>query len=178
MKLYRTSGAGALLACFLGVFSGCTPSLHGSGEAPPGITTSPWTEFDSPPNDSQTSDNPGGPQVRRFGAAIGVKPEKLDEYLRLHADAWPEVLRQIRQSNIRNYSIYLGKLDDDKLYLFSYFEYVGNDFEGDMAKMAADPKSQEWWKLTDPCQIPPKHRKPGEHWMSMREVFHTEGAAQ
>ena len=37
-------------------------------------------------------------------------------------------------------------------YLFSYFEYVGGDFEGDMAKIAADPKTQEWWALCKPCQ--------------------------
>ncbi len=113
-------------------------------------------------------------KARRFGAVIGVKPEKLDEYVRLHANAWPEVLSTIRKCNIRNYSIYLGKLDDDKLYLFSYFEYAGGDFEADMKQMAADPKTQEWWKLTNPCQVPPKHRKPGEHWMTIREVFHTD----
>ncbi len=111
---------------------------------------------------------------RRFGAAIGVKPEKLDEYVRLHADTWPEVLATIRKCNIRNYSIYLGRLDDDKLYLFAYYEYTGRDFQADMKRMAADPKTQEWWKLTDPCQVPQKHRKPGEHWMTMREVFHTD----
>jgi len=112
--------------------------------------------------------------VQRFGSVIGVKPEKLDEYLKLHAATWPEVLDMIRKCNIRNYSIYLGKLDDGNLYLFSYFEYVGKDMQADMKKMAADPNTQRWWKLTDPCQIPQKQRKPGEHWMSMKEVFHTD----
>jgi len=121
------------------------------------------------------ADAAGKPETRRrFGAVIGVRPEKLDEYVRLHAHTWPEVLATIRTCNIRNYSIYLGKLDDDKLYLFSYFEHSGGDFEADMKRMAADPKTQEWWTLTDPCQIPQKHRKPGEHWMTMREVFHSD----
>ena len=44
----------------------------------------------------------------------------------------------IRKCNIRNYSIYLK---DDVL--FGYFEYHGTDYSGDMAKMAADPKTQE-----------------------------------
>jgi len=115
---------------------------------------------------------PGKPQ--RFGSVIGVKPEKLDEYIRLHADTWPEVLATIEKCNIHNYSIYLGKLDDGNLYLFAYFEYVGDNFEADMKIMAADPKTRDWWKVTDPCQIPQKDRKKGEHWMKMREVFHSD----
>ncbi len=112
-------------------------------------------------------------KVRRFGAAIGLKPEKAEEYIRLHAATWPQVLATIRECNIRNYSIYLGKLDDGKLYLFAYYEYTGSDLQADMKKMAADPATQRWWKLTDPCQVPQKDRKPGEQWMTMREVFHT-----
>ena len=113
--------------------------------------------------------------VQRYGSVIGLKPEKKDEYVKLHADTWPEILKQIENSNIRNYSIYMGELDDGNLYLFSYFEYTGDDFEADMKKMAADPKTQEWWKLTDPCQIPQKNRKkPTDNWMTMEEVFHTD----
>ena len=110
----------------------------------------------------------------RYGSVIGVRSEKLDEYIKLHADTWPEILAMIKQCNIQNYSIYLGKLDDGNLYLFSYYEYVGDDHAADMKKMAADSKTQEWWKLTDPCQIPQKERKADEHWMMLREVFHTD----
>jgi len=110
----------------------------------------------------------------RYGGVIGLKPEKLEEYKRLHADVWPEVLATIKDCNIQNYSIFLGKLNDGNYYLFSYFEYTGDDFEADMKKMAADSKTQEWWELTDPCQIPQDNRKPGEHWMLIEEVFHTD----
>lgn len=105
--------------------------------------------------------------VMRFGSVIKIKPEKLAQYKELHANPWPEVQEQITKSNIRNYSIYLK---DD--YLFGYFEYVGNDFEGDMKKMAEDSVTREWWKMTDPCQIPLETRKEGEWWASMEEVFH------
>jgi L-rhamnose mutarotase len=56
--------------------------------------------------------------------------------------------------------------------LFSYFEYVGRDFSADMAKMAADPVTQQWWELCIPCQKPLADRKDGEWWASMEEVFH------
>ncbi|GMV92409.1 MAG: hypothetical protein AMXMBFR82_21870 [Candidatus Hydrogenedentota bacterium] len=112
------------------------------------------------------------PEVQRYGSVIGLNADKIEEYKKLHANAWPEVLKKIKECNIRNYSIYLHQLDDDKYYLFSYFEYVGEDFDADMAKMAADPMTQKWWKETDPCQFAVKHRKEGEWWASMEEVFH------
>ena len=44
----------------------------------------------------------------------------------------------------------------------------------DMAKMAADPETQRWWKETDPCQIPlPEARAKGKIWTMAEEVFYT-----
>jgi L-rhamnose mutarotase len=108
-------------------------------------------------------------QVKRFGQLIQLRPEAKEEYVRYHANVWPEVLRTIHECNIRNYSIFLG---DDTL--FAYFEYTGNDFEADMAKMAADPKTQEWWTIMEPMQKPIPTRASGEWWAKMQEVFHTD----
>ena len=108
----------------------------------------------------------------RYGSVIGIKPEKVEEYNRLHAAAWPGVLQMIKRCNIQNYSIYLRKLPDGKYYLFSYFEYVGGDFEADMATMAADPETQRWWEECKPCHVPFDDREPDEWWAGMQEVFH------
>ena len=105
--------------------------------------------------------------MQRYGMVLKVKPEKLEEYKRLHADVWPEVLDMIRECNIRNYSIF-----HRDGYLFCYFEYVGEDFEADMEKMAADPKTQEWWDVCMPCQEPVETAEEGEWWAPMDEVFH------
>jgi L-rhamnose mutarotase len=110
--------------------------------------------------------------VKRYGSVIGLRPEKIDEYKRLHAASWPEILAMIAACNIRNYSIFLRKLPDGNHYLFSYFEYTGTDFAADMAKMADDPKTREWWSHTDPCQLPLADRAEGEWWADMEEVFH------
>jgi len=112
--------------------------------------------------------------VQRYGMVIGLRPEKMEEYKRLHAAVWPGVLKTIHECNIRNYSIYLGRLDDGNYYLFSYFEYVGDNFKADMDKMAADPITQKWWDVCKPCQIPQKNRAAEEWWMNMPEVFHSE----
>ena len=79
----------------------------------------------------------------------------------------------IKECNIRNYSIYLREVDPGKIYLFSYFEYTGDDFAADMARMAADPTTQKWWKETDPCQSRCPHGET-EWWSRMDEVFHTD----
>ena len=113
-------------------------------------------------------------KVKRYGDVLGIKPEKIEEYKRLHADVWPDILKKIKERNIRNYSIYLGELEKGKYYLFSYFEYVGDDFEADMAKMAAYPVTQKWWSVCKPCQIPIPTRKEDEWWANMEEVFHCE----
>lgn len=112
------------------------------------------------------------PKVKRYGMVIGLRAQKLEEYKKLHAAVWPDVLKMIRACNIRNYSIYLRKLDDGNFYLFSYFEYTGSDFEADMKKMAADPTTQRWWSFCEPCQKPLADRKEGEWWADMPEVFH------
>ncbi len=113
--------------------------------------------------------------MKRFGSVIKVKAEMLDEYKRLHANAWPEVLAMIDSCNIRNYSIYHRQLDDGEHYLFSHFEYHGNDFQADMAKMAADPVTQRWWDVCKPCQTPLDSRNEGEWWSEMEEVFYHGG---
>ena len=110
--------------------------------------------------------------MKRYGSVIGVREEKLEEYRKLHADVWPDVLKMIKDCHLRNYSIYLRKLPDGKHYLFSYFEYTGDDYEADMAKMAADGTTQKWWQLCEPCQQPLEDRPEGQWWAAMEEVFH------
>lgn len=107
--------------------------------------------------------------MQRMGMMIGIRSEKIAEYKRLHAECWPGVLAQIADSNIRNFSIFLREPEN---VLFGYFEYHGTDFEADMARMADDPVTQDWWTLTDPCQEPLTSRNPGEQWSFMEEVFY------
>ncbi len=113
-------------------------------------------------------------RVERYGMVIGVKPEKIEYYKRLHAAAWPGVLARIKDCHIRNYSIYLREAAPGQFLLFSYFEYTGADLAADMARMAADPVTQRWWKETDPCQSPLPTRLDKEFWSRMEEVFHTD----
>ncbi len=116
---------------------------------------------------SESTQDEGQDQVKRYGWVIKVKPEKLDYYKELHANPWPEVNGMLKECNIQNYSIYYR----DGL-LFSYLEYTGGDFEADMKKMADDPMTQKWWKETDPCQEPVDSAEEGVWWADMEEVYH------
>ena len=109
--------------------------------------------------------------MHRHGQVIGVKPEELEKYTEYHAAVWPEILDMIHACNIRNYSIYYKDIDGFSL-LFAYYEYVGDDYAADMAKMAADPKTQELWDIMMPMQTPVENRAEGEWWAEMEEVFH------
>ena len=107
--------------------------------------------------------------MQRMGMVIGLNADRVAEYKRLHADVWPGILDMISACNITNYSIYLREPEN---LLFGYWEYTGEDFEADAAKMAADPRTQEWWDVCMPCQAPLETRKEGEWWAMMEEVFH------
>jgi L-rhamnose mutarotase len=153
--LFRAVAAAATLAVGAVIGSGCSKSESQSEGNP------------------ESAEVPSGGKVQRYGFVIGLKPEKKDEYVKLHAETWPEVLDMISKCNIRNYSIYMTELEG-KLYLFAYFEYTGEDFEADMEKMKADPKTNEWWEVTDPCQIRLPDTPDGEQWLQIEEVFHTD----
>lgn len=105
--------------------------------------------------------------MKRIGQIISIPPENVEEYKRLHANIWPEIAKTIYECNLRNYSIYYlnGQL-------FAYMEYVGEDFEADMAKMAADENTQRWWDVCKPLQTPDPNRPEGAWWWDAEEVFH------
>jgi L-rhamnose mutarotase len=107
--------------------------------------------------------------MQRMGMMIGLRPEKVEDYKKLHAAVWSDVLARITASNIRNYTIFLREPEN---VLFGTWEYHGTDYAADMAAIAADPVTKMWWSLTDPCQVPLESRSSGDWWASMEEVFH------
>ena len=76
--------------------------------------------------------------MSRHGQVIRLKPGKLEEYKRYHAEAWPGVLDMISNCNIHNYSIF-----HKDGFLFAYFEYTGKDFAADMAKIGFGSRDAE-----------------------------------
>jgi L-rhamnose mutarotase len=110
------------------------------------------------------------PPAKRVGMVIELEADKIDEYKALHADTNPGVRDLLRKYHIRNLSIFLREIGG-RWYEFGYYEYTGDDYETDMARLAAEPRNKEWLELCDPMQIP----LPGEEsWAVMDQVYFNE----
>jgi L-rhamnose mutarotase len=105
-------------------------------------------------------------EAKRIGSVIGVKPDQIAEYERIHAEVWPGVLATLKRANVSKFSIF--RFEN---MLFSYMEYTGKDYEADMALISADPVTQDWWKVTAPMQNPVPQKKENEWWHQIPEVF-------
>jgi L-rhamnose mutarotase len=104
-----------------------------------------------------------------MGMVLGIKPEAIAEYKRLHAEVWPDFLSLLSDHGITNYTIFLREPEN---LLFGYWEYVGSDFEADMKIMAGSPLTEKWNELCMPLQQPLATRQPGEWWAALEDVFH------
>ncbi len=105
--------------------------------------------------------------IRRVASVIRVPAENLEEYKRYHQAVWPDVLRALSQANVTNYSIYRhGDL------LFSYLEYRGADYEGDMARIAEDEATRRWWAIMMPLQRTLRADPADPWWVELEELFH------
>ena len=105
---------------------------------------------------------------RRVGMVVKIDSTRLEEYLALHADSNPGVRDLLVKYHLRNFSIFLAKLDDGNYYEFGYYEYTGENYDADMAALDAEPRNKEWLKICDPMQIPFK----GEtSWKKMKKVY-------
>lgn len=105
---------------------------------------------------------------RTYIGQIGrLKGDMKEEYTRLHSAPWKGVTDMISACHIENYSIFLyGDI------VFSYFEYTGDDFDADMAKMAADETTQKWWEHTHPCFMTYSVSEKDEYCADMKQVFY------
>jgi len=107
--------------------------------------------------------------AQRIGMVIGIRSDHISAYETVHAASNPGVRDLLTKYNMHNFSIFIQKLQEDRYYLFGYYEYTGSDYKADMEKLAAEPRNQEWLLMTDPMQIPLQ----GEcSWSIMREVYH------
>lgn len=116
----------------------------------------------------ETKENSTNSVAKRVGMIIKIDSTRIDEYLALHADSNPGVRDLLEKYHMKNFSIFMTKLEDGNYYEFGYYEYTGSDFEADMALLDAEQRNKEWLKVCDPMQIPLK----GEtSWKKMKQVY-------
>lgn len=100
--------------------------------------------------------------MKRIMQVIGVRPERLEEYIALHDHIWPEVAEAISQAHLENYSIF--HLSGT---LMQYMEYTGTDLEGDMTRLSESDAMRLWCDVCRTMQLPGSGQ-----WLDAQEVFH------
>ena len=111
--------------------------------------------------------------MKKYIGQIGrIKPECISEYCRLHEEEiytkkWSGIRKLISDCNIRNYNIFI---EDDVV--FGYFEYIGDNLDADMAKMANDELNKQWWSLTRPCFTKYAANSSEVFYTDMKQIFH------
>jgi L-rhamnose mutarotase len=107
--------------------------------------------------------------VQLYGLALNLRndPRLIERYKKEHAQAWPEVLRRLREVGITEMRIFLlGRR------LFMYCETRdGFDPSKDFARCNDDPTYRKWDELMRTMQERVDEAKPDEWWAMMELVF-------
>jgi L-rhamnose mutarotase len=75
--------------------------------------------------------------AQRSAFVLRVRPDKVEEYVRAHAEVWPEMLDALRGAGIRNYTIFR-----DGNQVFGYFE--ADDLAAAERYLAQQEVSARW----------------------------------
>ena len=105
--------------------------------------------------------------MRRVQEVIYVVPEEREEFLKKQLNPSVKTGKFLWHHGIRNQFFY--ELED---FILMTFEYVGDNYEEDMKKLAADEENKRWLTFTDPCQEPVETAGEQEWWAPMENIFH------
>lgn len=103
--------------------------------------------------------------MRRICFTLQVRPDRLEEYRRRHAEVWPDMLRALRDAVWHDYSLFLR---EDGL-LVGYL--LTDDFDAALAAMDATDVNARW--QADMAGFFDSGR-PDQHMHVLAEVFHLE----
>jgi len=106
----------------------------------------------------------GGMKMIRKGFVMKVYPDKHEEYEKRHNEIWPEMVEQLREHGVINYSIFLQKETNQ---LFGFLEI---ESEEKWSKMALTEINQKWWAFMEPVMETKADKSPIS--IDMKEVFH------
>ena len=98
----------------------------------------------------------------RIARTTRLKEGYQDEYIKRHKEIWPEILRLIKDSGVKNYSIYISGLN-----LFSYLEV--NDWDQAIKKMLEEEVGAKFQKYMAPLMDSDNPESP---WVVIDEIFH------
>ncbi|MBC7242899.1 MAG: L-rhamnose mutarotase [Anaerolineae bacterium] len=105
--------------------------------------------------------------MKRVAFLLKVKPDKIEEYKRIHQNVWPEMLDALRRNGWHNYSLFMR---DDGL-LFGYFE-TPESFQAALAGMAKEEVNKRWQDMMAPFFEGLTGEHADQSMIELEEVFH------
>ena len=106
----------------------------------------------------------------RFAQTFRIDPKYVKDYKRDHDNIWPEMKKLIRDSGIKNYSIFFR--EDGTL--FSYYETDLNEktFKENLVNASKTETSKKWQIAMEKYFVKEKSEKTGPEITGLDEVFH------
>ena len=103
--------------------------------------------------------------MARIGFVMKLKPGCEAAYKERHDRIWPEIIQQIRDNGIRNYSIFRYGL-----LLFAYYETDNPEPDFKRGRREVSDLTRRWWKSMEPLM---EYAPDGTPWsQDIEEVFH------
>jgi L-rhamnose mutarotase len=102
--------------------------------------------------------------MQRIAFLIRVRPEKLDEYRRLHNPIWPQLAAELKASGIRNYSLWLRPDGTE----FGYLEC--DDWQTSCKYLAKSEIHTRWQNLMKEFLLTPTDTALGGQPVEMLEM--------
>ncbi len=104
--------------------------------------------------------------MKRMAFIFKIKPELKDEYKKAHDEIWPDMAKTIKESGIRNYSIFFRKDGT----LFACFE--AQDCEKSLEYLSRQEVDVRWEKHMDKYFVKKDKSILGPESETLEEVFH------
>lgn len=96
-----------------------------------------------------------------------LRPELVDEYLRVHEDVWPEMLEALSRHGWRDYSLFVRPGDGLVVGVVR-----SDDFAASLAAMDAEPVNAKWQATMARYFAKSDGTRPDEGLERLTEYFH------
>jgi L-rhamnose mutarotase len=105
--------------------------------------------------------------MKRVGFLLKVRPEKIEEYKKVHQNVWLEMKEALSRTGWHNYSLFMR---EDGL-LFGYFE-TPQDFQTALDGMEKEAINEKWQAAMAPFFEALGGKRADESMLEIEEVFH------
>lgn len=102
--------------------------------------------------------------MKRYAFKMKLKPGFKDEYKKRHNPIWPELIKLLKKSGVKDYSIFYDK---DTNILFAVQKLKGKTGSQDLGQ---NPHVQKWWKYMAEMMETNPDNSPVS--IELEEVFH------